>query len=133
MPPSPFGPCWRSCIANLVGRVRSSPRSADAPLVMNAGERPDDSSAVNMLELLVSEALGDDGAVTEVIRPAAIIPEEAARPILMELAMRDYRNGGLWLAEPSVWRRFDRACGDEGEPQLIGSIQVTYGTPTRYE
>jgi len=92
-----------------------------------------DSSAVEMLELLVSEAMGDEGAVTEVIRPAAVIPEEATRPILMELALRDIRCGGVWLAEPTVWRRFDRPAGGEREPQLLGSIQVAYGTPTRFE
>lgn len=91
------------------------------------------SSAMNMLELLVSEALGDEGAVTEVIRPSAIVPEESTRLILMELALRDIRNGGLWLAEPSVWRRFDRPDGGPEKPQLLGSIQVAYGTPTRYE
>jgi hypothetical protein len=94
----------------------------------DAGDTP-----VDMLELLVSEALGDDGAVTEVIRPAAIIPEEATRSILMELALRDVRAGGVWLAEPSVWRRYDRPAGQGAEPQLLGSIQVAYGTPTRYE
>jgi hypothetical protein len=94
---------------------------------------PDDSDAMDMLELLVSEASGDEGAVSEVIRPAAIIPDEAARTVLMELALRDQRSGGLWLAEPSVWRRYDRPTGQATPPSLIGSIQVAYGTPTRYE
>jgi hypothetical protein len=107
-------------------------------LKMNANQMSDDngptvSSAMNMLELLVSEAMGDEGAVTEVLRPSAIVPEEATRLILMELALRDIRNGGLWLAEPSVWRRFDRPNGGPQQPQLLGSIQVAYGTPTRYE
>src|SRR3954469_21733110 len=75
--------------------------------VMDTSGRYDDDSGMDMLELLVSEAMGDEGAVTEVIRPAAVIPEEAARTVLMELALRDYRSGGLWAAEPSVWRRFD--------------------------
>jgi hypothetical protein len=90
-------------------------------------------SSLDMLELLVSEALGEEGAVTGVIRPAAIIPGEAARTVLMELALRDVRSGGLWLAEPTVWRRYDRPTGQGAEPRLIGSIQVAYGTPTRYE
>jgi hypothetical protein len=51
----------------------------------------------------------------------------------MELAIRDVRNGGVWLAEPSVWQRFDGPAGQGREPQLVGSIQVAYGTPTRYE
>jgi hypothetical protein len=89
--------------------------------------------AAQALELLVSEAMGDEGAVTEVIRPAAIIPEESAHPILMELAIRDVRNGGQWLAEPSVWQRFDGPTSASHEPKLLGSIQVAYGTPTRYE
>jgi hypothetical protein len=88
---------------------------------------------MDMLELLVSEALGEEGSVTEVIRPAAVIPAESTRSILMELALRDIRSGGLWLAEPTVWRRFDRHVGEGAEPGLLGSIQVAYGTPTRYE
>jgi hypothetical protein len=91
-------------------------------------------SDVDVLEMLVSEASGgDEGSITEVIRPSAIIPEESTRSILMELALRDARNGGLWLAEPTVWRRFDRPFDDEVSTNLIGSIQVAYGTPTRYE
>ena len=85
-----------------------------------------------MLELLVSEAAGGEGSVTEVIRPSAIIPEDSARGILMELALRDVRTGGLWLADPTVWRRYDGPFDGEAT-NLIGSIQVAYGTPTRYE
>ncbi|HEU5034368.1 MAG TPA: hypothetical protein VFT62_06375 [Mycobacteriales bacterium] len=94
----------------------------------HSGDSPQD-----VLELLVSAASGEEGAVTEVIRPAAIVPEESARSILMELALRDIRTGGLWLAEPTVWQRFDRPGGSGPEPQLVGSLQVAYGTPTRYE
>jgi hypothetical protein len=101
---------------------------------MNRSADADDArTAVDMLELLVSEALGEEGAVTGVIRPAAIIPSEATRSVLMELALRDVRSGGLWLAEPTVWRRYDRPADQGAEPQLLGSIQVAYGTPTRYE
>lgn len=81
------------------------------------------------LETLVSEALGEVGSVSEVIRPSAIIPEDAARTVLVELSMRDVRTGGVWLADPSIWRRYDGPA----EKNLIGSIQVAYGTPTRYE
>jgi hypothetical protein len=101
--------------------------------LMNISDSGDAADAMGMLELLVSEASGDEGAVSEVIRPAAIIPEEAARFVLMELTLRDQRAGGLWLAEPSVWRRYDRPSGQDGSPNLIGSIHVAYGTPTRYE
>jgi hypothetical protein len=100
---------------------------------MNISGSSDDADAMDMLELLVSAASGDEGAVSEVIRPAAIIPEESARTVLMELALRDQRSGGLWLAEPSLWRRFDRPAGPGAAPDLMGSIQVAYGTPTRYE
>lgn len=85
----------------------------------------------------VASEAPDEGAVTEVIRPAAVIPEEGARTILMELALRDVRVDGLWEAEPSVWRRFDRAWdgvnGTAGTAELLGTIQVAYGVPTRYE
>jgi hypothetical protein len=87
---------------------------------------------VDVLELLVSEAAGE-GSVTEVIRPAAIIPEDAARHILQELVLHDARVDGVWLAEPTVWRRYDRPLDGDEPANLIGSLQIAYGTPTRYE
>src|SRR4051794_28875184 len=86
---------------------------------------------VDALELLVSEAAGE-GSVTEVIRPAAIIPEEAARHILQELVLHDARVDGVWLAEPTVWRRHDRPLESGEPPNLVGSLQVAYGPPTRH-
>ena len=77
-----------------------------------------------------------DTDITEIIRPAAIVPEEAARSILVELALRDTTNGGLWSADPSRWARYDmswRTPDDPGGSRLIGTIQIAYGTPTRYE
>jgi len=91
---------------------------------------------MNELERLAQGAQ-DEGVVTEVIRPAAIIPEEAARAVLMELALRDVRVDGNWQADPAVWRRYDRPWdgvdGGAGTAELLGTIQVAYGVPTRYE
>lgn len=86
-------------------------------------------------EVLMAEAY-DEGVVSEVIRPAAIIPEESARAILVELALLDVQNGGVWQSEPSLWSRYDRPWQGYGSPagaELIGTIQVAYGTPTKYE
>ena len=86
-------------------------------------------------EIFMTE-MYDEGVVTEVIRPAAIVPEESARAILVELALQDVQYGGLWLSDPSRWALYDTpwaAAGQPGSSQLIGSIQVAYGTPTRYE
>jgi len=77
-----------------------------------------------------------DASTTEIIRPAAIVPEEAARAILVELALRDSNNGGLWSADPSRWARYDmpwRTPEDPGGARLIGTIQIAYSTPSRYE
>jgi hypothetical protein len=73
--------------------------------------------------------------LSEVIRPAAIVPEHAGRLVLVELARRDLSNGGEWKSEPQMWSRFDRPTGGDGEgaPQLMGTIHVSYGTPTKYE
>lgn len=88
------------------------------------------------LERLASEAQ-DEGAVSEVIRPAAILPEQATREVLMQLALNDVRVDGLWQADPAVWRRYDRPWdgedGGPGDAVLLGTIQVAYGVPTRYE
>ncbi len=91
---------------------------------------------MNEFERLMAEAY-DDGVVTEVIRPAAILPEEAARLVLVELAVQDVSAGGHWHATPSLWRRFDRPA-EPGENaladiHLLGAMQVAYGTPTRYD
>jgi len=78
----------------------------------------------------------DEGLVTEVIRPSAIVPEESARAILVELSLRDVRNGGLWRADPSRWSLYDApwpSAVDQGDAQLVGTIHVAYSTPTRYE
>ena len=95
-----------------------------------------DSLRTEALELLASQAY-EDASITEVIRPAAVLPETAARAVLAELALHDARMGGCWIAEPTSWRRYDRPFdGPEGTPgsaQLIGNLQVAYGTPTRYE
>lgn len=88
------------------------------------------------LERLASEAQ-DEGVVSEVIRPAAILPEQATREVLMQLALNDVRVDGLWQADPAVWRRYDGSWdGEDGGPGsavLLGTIQVAYGVPTRYE
>jgi hypothetical protein len=86
-------------------------------------------------ELLMAEVY-DEGVVSEVIRPAAIIPEESARTVLVELAIRDVQNNGHWQSEPTLWSRYDRpweGYGSRGSSELIGTIQVAYGTPTRYD
>ncbi len=83
-----------------------------------------------------SDVAYDENVVSEVIRPAAIVPEEAARAILVELSLNSIHSGGLWRAEPSRWNRYDRpwaSTQDPGEACLLGSIQVAYGTPTKYE
>jgi len=74
--------------------------------------------------------------ITEVIRPAAIVPEAAAHAILSGMASGSVYSGGLWLAEPSRWTRYDRpwvAPGEPGGTHRLGTIQVAYGTPTKYE
>ena len=86
------------------------------------------------LEMLMTEAY-DEGVVTEVIRPSAILPEESARAVLVELAVRDVHGNGQWHATPTLWRRYDRSWDGVDRPgtaELIGSMQVAYGTPTRY-
>jgi hypothetical protein len=79
--------------------------------------------------------MADDGYTSEVIRPAAILPEEAARAVLVELAARDVTLGGHWQSDPRLWSRYDSPWhgGVRGGAQLVGTIQVAYGTPTRYE
>lgn len=103
---------------------------------MKGWRRTADVLTVNEFERLLTE-LYDDGVVEEVIRPAAVLPEEAARLVLVELALRDIDAGGMWKASPTTWHRYDRPR-DVNDPtpmesRLVGTMQVAYGTPTRYE
>ena len=47
---------------------------------------------------LIGMEIHGDGAVSEVIRPAAIVPEEAARAILAALKSQSIDSGGYWVA-----------------------------------
>jgi hypothetical protein len=114
--------------------VHRRDRLVDAP----AGSAPSAPSAVDpdAYSGSPSDVAYDENVVSEVIRPAAIVPEEAARAILVELSLNSVHSGGLWRAEPSRWNRYDRpwsSSHDPGDSCLLGSIQVAYGTPTKYE
>ena len=87
------------------------------------------------MDALFSEALADV-AVTEIIRPAAIVPEVEARRIRDELAARDVRGSGFWNATPSVWERYDRPWTTAHEPgasKLVGSMHIVWDSPSRYQ
>ena len=46
------------------------------------------------------------------------------------------RTAGVWQSEPTLWSRYDRPgrrYGARGAAELIGTIQVAYGSPTRYD
>ena len=63
---------------------------------------------MNDLELFMTEAY-DEGVVTEVIRPGGDPARGLGRAaVLVELAMRDAHGHGVWHAQPTLWRRFDR-------------------------
>lgn len=91
---------------------------------------------IDALEALANNAYEQD-AVSEVIRPSAVLPERAARAVLAELVLNDARRDGLWIAEPACWRRYDGpwdgADSTPGGSLLLGTMQVAYGTPRRYE
>lgn len=87
-------------------------------------------------EMLMTQAY-DEGVVTEVIRPAAVVPDDAARRIVIELGLHDVRVGGKWWCEPTTWRRYDQPWngvgGEPGTAEILGTMQVAYGVPSRYE
>src|SRR5438270_632774 len=102
--------------------------------LLESGPAAADTAYVDPFEELAAAAY-EDGAVTEVIRPAAVLPESAARVVLVELAVRDVRADGVWWSSPTVWQRWDKpwdAVEEAGSAELIGSLQVAYGSPTRY-
>lgn len=75
------------------------------------------------------------GVISEVIRPAAIVPEEAARTILTVLKEQAIDRGGCWVATTRQWSRYDRPGISGGAPvgELLGWLEAIYGATTRYE
>lgn len=72
---------------------------------------------------------------TQVIRPAAILSEQAAQRVLSALEGLDVSRGGIWNVTPGLWQRFDKPWVDGlmGDSRLVGTIGAVYGTPSRYE
>lgn len=73
----------------------------------------------------------------QIIRPSAIVPEDAAAKIVAALSADDVSRGGVWNASVSVWQLYDRPwvglAGMRGDSQLIGSIAVVYDSPLRHQ
>lgn len=78
----------------------------------------------------------DDFASQEVIRPAAVLSERAARLILKGLAVDDVRAGGHWWTRVGTWRRYSSpwtfGADAPGDAVHIGAISCVYDSPTRY-
>ena len=67
-----------------------------------------------------------------VIRPAAMLPERAAREILAWLATHDVSQGGCWSSAVGSIQRysgpFDGPSGMRGSAVLLGSLHITWET-----
>lgn len=65
-----------------------------------------------------------------VIRPAAQLPERAARQILAWLAEHDVTRGGCWTHDVSTFQRysgpFDGPAGLRGSAQLWGTLNIVW-------
>lgn len=72
-----------------------------------------------------------------VIRPSAVLAEQAAKDVLRELEYRDVARGGVWNAAIGLWQRYDHPWnGDHQSPgtaKVVGSIGTVYGTPGKYD
>ena len=67
-----------------------------------------------------------------VIRPAAVLPERAAREILAWLQVHDVSRGGCWSSGVSSIQRysgpFNGPSGMRGSAVQLGSIHITWET-----
>ena len=65
-----------------------------------------------------------------VIRPAAVLPDRAARDIMGWLADHDVTRGGCWAHDISYIKRFsgpfDGIAGMRGSAVLLGSLHITW-------
>lgn len=72
-----------------------------------------------------------------VLRPAAVLPRFAAEKVVEALSADDVSKGGVWIANPGLWQRYDKPWdgvgGMAGTAQLVGTIGSAHGSPTRYE
>lgn len=73
----------------------------------------------------------------QIIRPAAVLPEQSAAIIVSALSANDVSRGGVWNASVSVWQLYDRPwsgiAGTRGDAQLVGTIAVVYDSPQRHQ
>jgi len=69
-------------------------------------------------------------ASERVIRPAAVLPERAAREIMSWLDDHDVTRGGCWAHDVSYVKRFsgpfDGIAGMRGSAVLLGSLHITW-------
>lgn len=74
---------------------------------------------------------------SQVIRPAAVLRQVEAQRVVEALSGLDVAKGGIWIVNPGLWQRYDKAWdgpgGMAGTSRLVGTIATTYGAPTRYE
>jgi hypothetical protein len=65
-----------------------------------------------------------------VIRPAAVVPQRAARAIMTWLQDRDVTRGGCWAHDVTYIKRFsgpfDGPSGMRGSALLLGSIHIVW-------
>lgn len=75
-------------------------------------------------------------ASQEVIRPAAVLSEAAARLILQGLTTDDVQSGGHWWTRVGTWRRYESPWApgalDAGTVPHLGTISCVYDSPARY-
>jgi hypothetical protein len=73
-----------------------------------------------------------DSNLNRVIRPAAVLPERAAREILSWLQTHDVSLGGCWSSAVGSVQRysgpFDGPSGMRGTAVLLGSLHITWDT-----
>jgi hypothetical protein len=73
-----------------------------------------------------------DPNLDRVIRPAAVLPERAAREILEWLQVHDVGQGGCWSSGVGSIQRysgpFDGPSGMRGSAVLLGSLHITWDT-----
>lgn len=120
----------------------ASPAGAAVPTIAPAATAATASAGAkasgldDALEMLAEQAY-EDVAVSEVIRPAAVLPETAARAVLAELSYNSVYATGLWWSSPTLWQRYDRPWNGrqdtQGDAVLLGALQVAYGTPRKYD
>jgi hypothetical protein len=108
----------------------SGPAAKNLPSVLQSAVRGADGARDARPVVQTGVQMQTGGSSERVIRPAAVLPDRAAREIMAWLDDVDVTRGGCWMHDVSYIKRFsgpfDGVAGMRGSAVLLGSLHITW-------